>query len=205
MVLPSCHSVVRIQTWCWLDYFSTEPPMPPCCTHPGPPPLAYGMILTTGLLMSISHRVGMCGPLLSAYSIARQRETTSRASHFLSLGSTTRGGSRRTWLSARSWPSWARRPSPPGAHRRSRWIRTPMRASPRLRPGWRPTAARFEATRPDPPPSGAAGLAPALALGPGRRRFGRARVPPARTRSTPRAEAQARDPLGELSHRCCRP
>ena len=163
MVLPSCHSVVRIQTWCWLDYFSTEPPMPPCCTHPGPPPLAYGMILTTGLLMSISHRVGMCGPLLSAYSIARQRETTSRASHFLSLGSTTRGGSRRTWRSARSWPSWARRPSPPGAHRRSRWIRTPMRASPRLRLGWRPTAARFEATRPDPPPSGA-GLAPALAL-----------------------------------------
>jgi sulfite exporter TauE/SafE len=61
--------------------------MPDCCAHAaaGPPPLAYGLVLITGLLMSVSHCVGMCGPLLAAYSLARGRESSSRLSHALSL------------------------------------------------------------------------------------------------------------------------
>lgn len=61
--------------------------MPDCCAHAasGPPPLAYGLILGTGLLMSVSHCVGMCGPLLSAFALAQRRDGGSRASHLLAL------------------------------------------------------------------------------------------------------------------------
>ncbi len=62
-------------------------PVPDCCAHAaaGPPPLAFGLLLGTGLLMSVGHCVGMCGPLLSAYALAQKERTGSARGHFGAL------------------------------------------------------------------------------------------------------------------------
>jgi sulfite exporter TauE/SafE len=43
-----------------------------CCTHPagGAPPAALALLFGTGFLMSLGHCAGMCGPIVSAYSLA---------------------------------------------------------------------------------------------------------------------------------------
>ena len=48
----------------------------PCCDTPAPltQPFEIPLLLLTGLLISLGHCVGMCGPLVTAYSAAQGRQ-----------------------------------------------------------------------------------------------------------------------------------
>ena len=59
----------------------------PACCQPAatPPPLAIGLLIGTGFLMSLGHCLGMCGPIVSAVSLARRPLDRSRWGHALTL------------------------------------------------------------------------------------------------------------------------
>jgi len=60
--------------------------VPPCCQPAAtPPPLAIGLLIGTGFLMSLGHCLGMCGPIVSAVSLARRPLDRSRFGHLLTL------------------------------------------------------------------------------------------------------------------------
>ena len=42
-----------------------------CCHDMGAPPLQMAMLFSTGLLMSVSHCIGMCGPIVGAFGISQ--------------------------------------------------------------------------------------------------------------------------------------
>jgi sulfite exporter TauE/SafE len=57
------------------------------CCHPGIIPAAsLAVLFTTGLLISLGHCLGMCGPLVSAYALAQRGEGSGRWAGALAAG-----------------------------------------------------------------------------------------------------------------------
>ena len=49
------------------------------CCHPGSAePVSLALLFTTGLLMSLGHCIGMCGPIVTAFALAQADAASSR-------------------------------------------------------------------------------------------------------------------------------